>query len=433
MLNAKIEKLSHDGRGIAYIEGKITFIKNALPGEEVAFERTKRHRQYDEGKTLEILNPSPLRVTPRCTVFGVCGGCALQHLDPVTQLDFKQHSLAEKLSQAQIEPQAWLPPLQAKVWGYRHKARLGVRFVRKKNEVLVGFREADSNFLTNMNRCEVLHPTAGEQLEKIKALLTTLSIREEIPQIEVAIDETHTALIFRHLVPMPDADRAKLKTLHDTLGYVILLQPKGLDSIHQIFPEEKATLQYTSLPATDSEPSIRIPFEPTDFVQVNFSLNPLMVKQALDLLAPTATDTVLDLFSGLGNFSFPLARRAGRVIAVEGDARMTARGKLNAEREGLSHLEFHTADLFDLTPPGAFYIKADKMLLDPPRAGAEALCRNIERFAPDRIVYVSCDPATLVRDLEILVKEKGYVLQKIGVMDMFPHTAHVESMALLSL
>lgn len=241
----KIEKLSHEGRGIArYSDGKTLFIKNALPSEEVEFALIKKHRQYDEAKATEILSPSPLRVHPKCAVFGICGGCSLQHLDPKAQIFAKQEWLEEKLLQAKVKTEAWLPPLQAKIWGYRHKARLGVRFVRKKNEVLVGFREADSNFLTNMSRCEVLHPSVGEHLVELKALLTTLSIREEIPQIEVAVDDSQTALIFRHLVPMPEADLAKLKSLHDQFGWIIYLQPKGIDTVHQVFPEQKIELHY---------------------------------------------------------------------------------------------------------------------------------------------------------------------------------------------
>ncbi len=413
-----IENLSHEGRGVGhYPDGKTIFIKNALPGEEVEFTLTRKHRQFDEAKATEISNPSPLRVTPKCAVFGICGGCSLQHLDPAAQIELKQTWLAEKLQRAKLTTESWLAPLQAKIWGYRHKARLGVRFVRKRDEVLVGFREADSNFLTDMNRCEILHPSIGEHLSELKALLSTLIIREEIPQIEVAVDDTQTALIFRHMVPMPEADLAKLKTLHDQFGWIILLQPKGIDTIHQVFPKEPVTLLAHG----------NIPFQPTDFTQVNFSLNPLMIKQALELLNPQSNETILDLFCGLGNFTLPIAQHAAKVIAVEGDASMLQRADQNAKTQGFNNIEFHTANLFEDFPAKP----ADKMLLDPPRAGAETVCRNIEKFNPKTIVYVSCDPSTLVRDLAILVNEKGYQLKAIGVMDMFPHTSHVESMALL--
>lgn len=421
----KIEKLSHEGRGIAHYEdGKTLFIRNALPDETVRFEITHKHRQYDEAKAVEIVNPSPLRAQPKCVVFGRCGGCSLQHLDPAAQILAKQDWLQEKLIQARIEPQEWLPPLQAKIWGYRHKARLGVRFVKKKDTVLVGFREAESNFLTETDRCEVLHPSIGEHLAALKSVLTTLSIREAIPQIEVAVDDTHSALIIRHLAPFTDADLQKLQALHEQFGWVLFLQPKGLDSIRQIFPAEKIDLSYRVQDHL-------IHFVPGDFTQVNFSLNQLMVAQALDLLSPKADETILDLFCGLGNFTLPIAARAKQVIAVEGDAAMVQRAQSNAAAQGFSNITFHSADLFALKDKAPFYQPVDQVFLDPPRAGAQAVCQNIERWQPKRIVYVSCDPATLVRDLGILVHEKKYKLSKIGVMDMFPHTSHVESMALL--
>jgi len=422
----KVKNLSHEGRGIAHYEnGKTIFIRNALPEETVEFQLTKKRRQFDEAKATEIVEPSPLRITPKCNVFNICGGCSLQHLAPESQIALKQDWLAEKLTQLKLEPQTWLAPLQAKVWGYRHKARLGVRYVRKRDEVLVGFREAESNFLTNMGRCEVLHPSVGEHIDEIKTMLTSLTVRETIPQIEVAVDDTHTALIIRHLEPIPGTDLEKLKALHDKLQYVVFLQPKGLDSIHQIFPTEPVSLNY-QLPN-----QAHIHFKPTDFAQVNFSLNPLMIQQALQLLNPQKDETVLDLFCGLGNFTLPIASLAKKVIGVEGDAAMLNRAKDNAETQGFDNIEYHTANLFDFDEQAPFSIKVDILLLDPPRAGAEAVCTQIKYFAPKRIVYVSCDPSTLVRDLAILVHQHGYTLQSIGVMDMFPHTSHVESMALL--
>ena len=421
----KIEKLSHEGRGIArYPDGKTLFIRGALEGEEVAFSITKKHRQFDEAKTTEILTSSPLRVEPKCAVFGVCGGCSFQHLDPQAQIFAKQEWLAEKLVQAKVETQGWLSPLQAKIWGYRHKARLGVRFVKKRDEVLVGFREAESNFLTAMDRCEVLHPSVGTHLTELKVLLKTLSIRDQIAQIEVAVDDTQTALIIRHLAPFTAEDIEKLQTLHSQFGWVLYLQPKGIDSIHQIFPEETIQLSYTNQ-------EIKIPFKPTDFTQVNFSLNPLMLEQALTLLDPQANETVIDLFCGLGNFTLPLARRTAKVIAIEGEEGMVMRARENALAQGFHNVEYFAANLFELPDQAPFYQRVDRMLLDPPRAGAEVVCRQIERWNPKSIVYVSCDPSTLVRDVTILTHEKGYRLLQVGVMDMFPHTSHVESMALL--
>lgn len=418
----KIERLSHEGRGIAhYPDGKAVFVRNALPGEEVEIVVEKKHRQYDEALALSVAHPSPDRVTPKCAVFGRCGGCALQHLKPAAQILAKQSWLADKLFQVKVTPEEWLPPLQADVWGYRHKARLGVRFVRKKNSLLIGFREAASNFLTEMDRCEVLHPSVGTRLSELKACFNTLSIREEIPQIEVAVDDhEHTALVIRHMKPFSPEDLDILKTLHDRFGWFLYLQPKGIDSIHAFWPEEIPPLQ-----------AMGVPFKPTDFVQVNFSLNAKMREQVLALLNLQKTDTVLDLFCGLGNFSFPIALQAQDVLAVEGDADMVERARQNAQAQGFSNIEFHASNLFELKDKAPFDKKVDVILLDPPRAGAEAVCREIERWSSATILYVSCDPSTLVRDLDILVHEKGYHLQKIGVMDMFPHTAHVESMALL--
>lgn len=376
----KIEKLSHEGRGIAHYEdGKTIFIRNALPDENVEFQITRKHRQFDESKATQILENSPLRVTPKCAVFGICGGCSLQHLDVHSQILAKQEWLAEKLFQTKITTEAWLTPLQAEVWGYRHKARLGVRFVKKRNEVLVGFREAESNFLTAMDRCEVLHPSVGTRLSEFKALLNTLSIREEIPQIEVAIDETKTVLIIRHLAPFTVEDLEKLKTLYDEFGWIISLQPKGLDSISQYYPTEKVKLEYQIEGQT-------IYFEPGDFTQVNFSLNRKMVTYALDLLNPKPTDTIVGLFCGLGNFSFPIAKRAQKVIAVEGDLPMVERARHNALKQDIHNIEFIASNLFELKEKEAFYGKVDKLFLDPPRAGAEAVCRSIEFWKPKRIV-----------------------------------------------
>ncbi len=418
----KVERLSHEGRGIAhYPDGKTVFVRNALPGEEVEIVVEKKHRQYDEALAVSIVNPSPDRVAQKCAVFGRCGGCTLQHLEPAAQILAKQSWLADKLFQVKVTPEAWLPPLQAKVWGYRHKARLGVRFVRKKNTLLIGFREAASNFLTEMDRCEVLHPSVGTRLSELKACFNTLSIREDIPQIEVAVDDhEQIALVIRHMKPFTPEDLEILKTLHDRFGWFLYLQPKGLDSIHAFWPEEIPSLQ-----------AMTIPFKPTDFVQVNFSLNLKMREQALALLNLKPTDTVLDLFCGLGNFTLPMALQAQHIIAVEGDPDIVERARQNAEAQGFSNIEFHTSNLFELKNKAPFDKKVDVVFLDPPRAGAEAVCREIERWNPATILYVACDPSTLVRDLSILVHEKGYRLLKVGVMDMFPHTAHVESMAFL--
>ena len=425
----KIEKLSHDGRGIAHqVDGKLVFVRNGLPGEDVVVEIKRKQRHYDEALAVEINNPSSDRVSPKCAAFGRCGGCSLQHLDVSAQILAKQDWLKEKLAQVKIVPQEWLAPLQEKVWGYRHKARLGVRYVKKKDRVLIGFREAESNFLTDMQRCEVLHPSVGEYLHELEEIVGALSIKDQIAQIEVAVDDTQTALIIRHLKPFTEEDLLKLEVLYTQFGWIVFLQPKGLESIHQIYPAEKVQLSYTVMGKTP----IRIPFQPGDFTQVNFSLNIKMIRQALDLLNPQPTDTILDLFCGLGNFSLPIAQYAGQVIAVEGEESMLNRARENAKNQGIDNVEFFASNLFELQKDAPFYGQMDQLFLDPPRAGAEAVVQNIEYWKPKRIVYVSCDPVSLVRDLAILVQDKKYKLEKIGVMDMFPHTSHLETMALLT-
>lgn len=419
-----VTKLTTDGRGLAFIDGKATFIKGALPGEKVRLKYLKRKRQYDEAEVVEIITPSPERVTPKCAVFGICGGCSLQHLAPQAQIHHKETWLRGLLERADIEAESWLIPLQTEVWGYRQKARLGARFVRKKDEVLVGFREAMSNFITNTERCEILNPELGPYLQELKEMLMTLSIKEHIAQIEVAAANEGIALIFRHLEPMPQDDLDKIITLAKQHPWLIYLQSGGLETITQVYPEAPVSLSYNL-------PGLIYQFRPQDFTQVNASLNELMVAQAIELLELNAQDEVLDLFCGLGNFTLPLAQRSQSVHGVEGDAAMTERAGLNALHNQISNVRFSVANLFDTAALFPLAQKVSKVLLDPPRAGAEAVVSNMHLWKPERIVYVSCHPATLVRDLEILVKEQGYTLAKIGVMDMFPHTNHMESMALL--
>lgn len=425
----EIERLSHEGRGVAhYPDGKTLFIRNALPGETVDFIVQKKHRQYDEALATEIIAASPLRVLPKCAAFGRCGGCSFQHLGSEAQILLKENGLREKLLQAKIEPEEWAPPLQAEVWAYRHKARLGVRFVRKKNKVLVGFRELDSQFLSDVERCEVLHASVGPHLEYLKQSLMDFSNRESIAQIEVAVDDLHTALVFRHLAPFSEADLLKLKALSETLNWVIFLQPGGLNTIHQIYPEEPVDLHYR-IPLKSGEADIH--FMPGDFTQVNLSLNSKMIQQAMAWMDLKPHESVIDLFCGLGNFTLPLASYAGEVRAVEGEEAMVNRARKNAERQGFQKIQFFTSNLFELKENEAFYGAVDQLFLDPPRAGAEAVVRHIEYWNPQRILYVSCDASSLTRDLAILIHEKGYRLRKIGVMDMFPHTAHLEVMACL--
>lgn len=421
---ADITGLSHEGRGIARVEGKAVFVFNALPDETVHFEYLRGRGRFDEGQTLEILSASPQRVIPSCPHFGVCGGCALQHLDPAAQIAFKQQALLEQLQHVGgVVPEAVADPLTGPVWGYRRKARLGVKFVEKKDALLVGFRERNSNFLTEMAVCKVLHPAVGERITALRELIAGLAAARDIAQIEIAVGDNETALIFRNLAPLDEHDQQCLREFAQATGCQAWLQPGGLSTVTPLWPTHPAALCY-HLPAED----VTIEFAATDFSQVNHDINPRMVAQALEWLDPQPNETVLELFCGLGNFTLPLARRA-RVTAVEGDEGLVARARANAQRNGLHDIAYFPANLMDpeLTAP---WLEAayDKLLLDPPRSGAQEILRKMNWERISRVVYVSCNPATLARDAAILA-EYGFRLQRVGVMDMFPHTTHVESMA----
>ncbi|HFC54087.1 MAG TPA: methyltransferase domain-containing protein, partial [Gammaproteobacteria bacterium] len=337
---ARIESLSHDGRGVARIAGKVTFIDGALPGELVTFRYTGRRRSRDEGSVLEILQAAPERVAPRCDSFGRCGGCSLQHLDPAAQIEAKQRLLLEQLRRiGAVEAQRLLPPLTGPLWGYRHKARLGARFVKGKGRVLVGFRERHSGYIVDMQRCEILHPAIGGRMTELAELVQSLRICRSVPQLEVAVGDGVAALVFRHLEELDPGDRALLEDFGRRTGLHIYLQPGGPDSVHLLWPE-RSQLGYR-LPEFDLE----LLFLPTDFTQVNEALNRKMVRQALELLDCGPRQRVLDLFCGIGNFSLPLARMAGEVVGVEGDAALVQRARDNARRNGLHNVEFHVADL----------------------------------------------------------------------------------------
>lgn len=424
---AHIESFTHDGRGLARIEGKAVFIEGALPGERVGFVYTDVRRDYAEGTIETLEEASPDRVEPHCPHFGICGGCSLQHLAENRQIEVKQALLMDQLRRIGRldEPDAF-PPLTGPHWGYRHKARLGVKYVHKKGKVLVGFRERSSAFLADIETCPVLHPRVGEHLRDIAACIETLTIRERLPQIEVAVgDDGAVSLVFRVLETPTESDRASLIGLAMRLDYTLYLQPGGPDSVVPLHPVHPERLAYL-LPAQ----SIRFRFEPTDFTQVNTAINRAMVARVLDVLQPQPEDSILDLFCGIGNFTLPLATRAAHVVGVEGSQESVTRAQENASAHELSNVEFHVADL---TQPTAGFPwsqrRYDKILLDPSRAGAEAVLERIPDWQASRIVYVSCNPATLARDADILVHQYQYRLVKAGVMDMFPHTSHVESIA----
>lgn len=423
---AFIEDLSHDGRGVARIEGKTVFVADALPGERVFARLQRKHRHFDEASTEEILSASPDRVAPRCRHFGTCGGCALQHLAPAAQIAAKQNVLAQNFARiGHVEPARWLAPLTAEVWGYRRRARLSVKHVPKKGRTLVGFRERDARFVADLVHCDVLDPALGEKLDALGTLLNEMQGAASIPQIEFSAGDDARVLVFRHLQALSEPDRAKLAAFGREHGFAILLQPGGTDSVHALQPGD-VELHY-ALPAYD----LKLAFAPLDFVQVNARINQMMIAHALELLQPGPDDRVLDLFCGLGNFSLPVARHAGRVCGVEGDTGLVERARTNAATNGIGNAEFHVGDLAGEVR-GSSWARQDwdLMLLDPPRSGAEELLKQLPGKSVRRVVYVSCHPASLARDAGELVRTHGFKLQAAGVMDMFPHTAHVESIAL---
>lgn len=425
-LQLDVTSLSHDGRGVARHEGKAVFVRGALAGETVLARITQRHRHYDDAQVDSVLQASPDRVDPRCAHFGVCGGCVLQHLAPAAQIAAKQRVLAENFARiGHVEPRRWLAPLTSAVWGYRRKGRLSVKFVDKKGKALVGFREENGRYVADLSRCEVLTPAVGLRIDALAQLVGSLQGVRDIPQIEIAAGDDTTALILRHLQPLSDGDRAALVAFGQQHALAIYLQPGGNDSVHPLWPEQPRLA--FRIDAAD----IELEFRPLDFVQVNSAMNEAMIAHALDLLAPAAQDRVLDLFCGLGNFTFPLARRCAQVVGVEGEHGLVQRARENAERNGIANVEYHVANLLDdqRDTPWARQ-RFDKILLDPPRSGAQAVFDYLPRKGCDRIVYVSCHPASLARDAGILVEKHGFKLKAAGVMDMFPHTAHVESIAL---
>ena len=454
-----IDGLSHDGRGVAiygngfgadkgHLEdkhGKKVFVSFALPGESALVKLTNSRASFEEGDAIEVTaNPNPERAVPPCPHFGVCGGCNLQHWQPDSQISFKQSVLAEMLEhQADVQPEQWLEPVVGDRLGYRTKARLGVRYVAKKETALVGFRERSSNFLAELNECHILDPRIGFEIENLKTLISKLESRDKIAQLELAMGEyipelpdgtQPVALIVRHLEPLSDADIDKLKAFFAARNWQLYLQSKGVDSIQRIAltPDDDMSEQFGRLYYQLPEYDLTYEFIPTDFTQVNLSVNRQMTKLACDLLELKAGERVLDLFSGLGNFSLPLARLVGEtglVIGVEGSAEMTLRAATNAKRNGLDNTEFYSQDLTqDCTTEPWANQGFDALLIDPPRSGAWEIMQYLPKFNAQRIVYVSCNPATLARDTKALL-EQGYRLTHAGVMDMFCHTGHVESIA----
>lgn len=421
-----VQSLSHEGRGLALVNGKSVFLDGALPGERVQFFYARQRARYDEGRVVRVLEPAPARVTPPCPHFGTCGGCSLQHLAPQQQLQHKQATVLEQLQRiGGIQPEALLPPLAGSGRGYRRKARLAVKFVTKKKAVLVGFREKHSPFVADLSGCEVLHPSVGTRLQDLRALVGELSTYDKIPQIEVAVGDETTALVFRHLAELSSSDIEKLKAFSEQHRISIFLQSGGLETIQPLWPRDPPPLYYTL------EDGLSVYFHPADFIQVNAEVNRFMVARVLELLDVQPSDRVLELFSGIGNFSLPIAKRVATLTALEGDAALVARAEANAKRNGIDNIIFHVTDLTDSESCAAFVEGPyDSLLLDPPRTGASEVIEALDLETVKRLVYVSCNPATLARDAAILDDKKGFKLSCLGLIDMFPHTSHVETVAL---
>lgn len=437
-----IDDLSHEGRGAGRRDGKAVFVAGALPGERVRARQTAKNRHFDEAAAFEVLQASPNRVVPRCAHFGVCGGCALQHLDETKQIEAKARVLRENMAKiGGVEPEQWFEPIRDAQWGYRRKGRLSVRWVEKKGKALVGFREQDPRFVADLSECHTVIPALGTRLPALSVLVESLDGRRTIPQVEFiagdgALDGGTPreggvlALVFRHLEPLSAGDLDKLTDFAKREAVAVFLQPGGLDTVAPLWPEHVDLHFDLSAGDVGAGEGVRLTFRPLDFIQVNAGLNRKMIARAIELLALKPGERVLDLFCGLGNFTLPIARRGFDVVGVEGDAGLVARARQNAEANNLPNARFFAADLAkDLSSEPWMRDGFDKLLIDPPRAGAAEVLAQLPLGNIPRIVYVSCHPGSLARDAGFLVRERGYTLLGAGVMDMFPHTAHVESIA----
>ncbi|MEZ5462189.1 23S rRNA (uracil(1939)-C(5))-methyltransferase RlmD [Dokdonella sp.] len=422
----EVDSLNHDGRGVARVDGKAVFVAGGLPGERAIVRITARHRSYDEAKVEELLTRSGDRIEARCPHFGGCGGCAMQHLPAARQIEAKEKILAQNFERiGKVRPDHWLTALTDQAWGYRRKGRLSVKWVEKKGKALVGFREDNPRFVADLSICHTLLPEVGLRIAALSELIGSMHARRQIAQIEISAGDDAVALVFRNLIALEQDDLEKLIAFGKEHDLAILLQPKGPDSVHPLWPEQ------IDLKFGIHESGVELSFKPLDFIQVNAGMNQRMVARAIELLDVQSTDNVLDLYCGLGNFTLPVARRVARVTGVEGDHGLVARAAENATRNGIENAVFHAADLSrnQASVPWARE-PYDKLLLDPPRSGAAEVLEYLPRKGTDRIVYVSCHPGSLARDAGTLVNRHGFRLVRAGVMDMFPHTAHVESIAL---
>jgi 23S rRNA (uracil1939-C5)-methyltransferase len=427
MQTYKIESLDQEGRGIARLDGKTIFIEGALTGETVTASVYRKKPSYENAHVQTIVRESSQRVTPQCVNFGNCGGCSLQHLDARAQVAAKQRVLEDNLRHiGKVSAGQMLSPLHGPSWGYRRRARMTARYVIKKGGSLIGFHEKRSSFVADMTSCEVLPPHISKLLPPLRELVGALSIRERMPQIEIACGDAADVLVFRVLEPPSDDDKALFKAFAEIHGVHVYFQSKGPETALPLWPAAPADLYYT-LP----EFNVKMPFFPTEFTQVNHEVNRVLVHRALMLLAPQPGERVADMFCGIGNFSLPIARSGAQVTGIEGSASLVKRAAENAAYNGLSaNVQYQTMNLFEITPDAFSALGYfDRMLIDPPRDGAAELVKSLVAAPPQRIVYVSCNPSTLARDASMLVHEQGYTLSAAGVVNMFPHTAHVESIA----
>ena len=425
---ALIESVDHEGVGVAHVDGKVIFIDGGVTGELVAFSRRRSRGNFDLGSVTSVLRESSQRVTPRCGYFGSCGGCAMQHIEPSAQVAAKQRVLEDNLARlGKVKPEQMLPPIVGPAWGYRNRARLSVHYVAKKGGVLVGFHERRSSFVADTLSCEILPPAVSALIPELREMFTAMKIRDRLPQLELAVGDAVTVFVLRNLEPLPPEDAQRLREFADRHGIQWWLQPKGPETAHPFHPLDAPALDYT-LP----EFGLRLAFGPTEFTQVNAGVNRVLVKRAVDLLDPRPGERVGDLFCGLGNFTLPIATRGAHVVGMEGSASLVRRAEANARANGLEErARFIAHDLYT-DAEGALQRlgRVDKLLIDPPRDGAMEICKALPDDGPSRIVYVSCSPATLARDAGMLVNVKGYRLARAGVVNMFPHTGHVESIAL---
>ncbi len=427
----QIESMAHDGRGVGRDDdGKVVFVDFALPGEKVRYVPVMHRKSYLFGTTIEVLEPSEHRIEPKCAVFGDCGGCVLQHLDEDVQIKYKQQQLLENFKKiGDVQPQSLFEPMTGKRWGYRRRARLGAKFVPKKGGMIVGFRERNSSYIQPTDQCEVLYPEVSEMFPDLRNTLEKTSCQDKIPQVEISVADNAVVMIVRHLETFVQNDLDLLTEFAKRNSLQLFLQPGNLKSVHPLYPENPEPLFYEF-----EEFDIKVEFLPTDFIQVNAGINDQLVAKAIDLLDIRQNDRVLDLFCGVGNFTLPLAQRSNYVVGVEGDQALVNRAIHNKDLNGLANVDFYFGDLFkeDMCPSSHgdwLDQKFDKILLDPPRSGATEMIKRLPQFGASKVVYVSCGPATLARDAGVMVNEHGYRMTYAGVIDMFPHTAHVESIA----